>query len=270
MANSATSAAKRRRAGIATPITNGGNMPSNLPPAPQSGLMQNNKNAQSQPLPTNPLVNGENMHRLNLQQVISLLDNRLLNVEKFVCDFDKMTLPNSQLPSKDVPQTNNADLKTNINEATVVSNTISSEMAKNIEIIIQDALNTHVDEFNHRYEILASEILSLKNIILKLQSYTMDVNKVLMDERVRVLSDINISGNINNVEESIDSNIEINNEEKIGYTINETTDKIETIETETVETETVEAEPVNAPFDIESILNSAKQLNSEEINQTME
>ena len=37
---------------------------------------------------------------------------------------------------------------------------------------------------------LAEEIASLKDTLLKLQTYTMDVNKMLLDERVNVLSDL--------------------------------------------------------------------------------
>ena len=51
-------------------------------------------------------------------------------------------------------------------------------------------LESHFSEFNHRYEILASEILNLKHIVMKLQSYTLDINKTLVEERIQVLSEI--------------------------------------------------------------------------------
>ena len=41
-----------------------------------------------------------------------------------------------------------------------------------------------MDEFNARFELLADEIANMKNIVLSLQSYTMDVNKMLLEERV--------------------------------------------------------------------------------------
>ena len=51
--------------------------------------------------------------------------------------------------------------------------------------------NTDIlNEFNHRTTLLAEEIASLKDIVLKLQSYTMEVNKTLYDERIHVLSDL--------------------------------------------------------------------------------
>ena len=43
---------------------------------------------------------------------------------------------------------------------------------------------------------LAEEIINLKNIVLNLQSYTMEVNKTLMEERVRILSDVVVENEI--------------------------------------------------------------------------
>jgi hypothetical protein len=37
---------------------------------------------------------------------------------------------------------------------------------------------------------LAGEVEGLKDIVLKLQAYTMEVNKTLYEERVQVLSDM--------------------------------------------------------------------------------
>lgn len=39
------------------------------------------------------------------------------------------------------------------------------------------------DEIENRFEILAEEISNIKEIVLKLQSYTMSVNKMLLDEK---------------------------------------------------------------------------------------
>jgi hypothetical protein len=40
-----------------------------------------------------------------------------------------------------------------------------------------------IEEFETRFDILAEEISNLKEIILSLQSYTMNVNKILLEER---------------------------------------------------------------------------------------
>ena len=51
-----------------------------------------------------------------------------------------------------------------------------------------------IEEYNTRFEILASEIGELKDVIMKLQSFTMEVNKSLYDDRIRIMSDnINVA-----------------------------------------------------------------------------
>jgi hypothetical protein len=40
---------------------------------------------------------------------------------------------------------------------------------------------------------LAGEVENLKDIVLKLQAYTMEVNKTLYEERIQVLSDMGTS-----------------------------------------------------------------------------
>ena len=47
-----------------------------------------------------------------------------------------------------------------------------------------------------KIKLLADEINNMKDIVLKLQSYTMEVNKTLMEERINVFSDL---GNITNL-----------------------------------------------------------------------
>jgi hypothetical protein len=47
--------------------------------------------------------------------------------------------------------------------------------------------------------ILAGEVENLKDIVLKLQSYTMEVNKTLYEERIQVLSDMGTSTNKDNI-----------------------------------------------------------------------
>ena len=54
----------------------------------------------------------------------------------------------------------------------------------------QSQSNDILSEFDEKFEVLANEIADLKDIVLKLQSYTMDVNKMLMEERINVLSDM--------------------------------------------------------------------------------
>ena len=86
-----------------------------------------------------------------LPQVISLVDKRLIALEGVVKNLSESN-PLSQM----------------------------NQVPSNITEVL--------DEFNSRSERLAEEIENLKNIVLSLQSYTMDVNKMLMEERVQLLS----------------------------------------------------------------------------------
>ena len=91
---------------------------------------------------------------LTLPQVIALVDQRLVVVETFM---------------------------KNAQQGGIVS---SSNASENVET------NSVLEEINSRYDLLAEEVINLKNIVLSLQSYTMEVNKTLMEERIRILSDV--------------------------------------------------------------------------------
>jgi len=90
---------------------------------------------------------------LTLPQVISLVDTRLIKLETFMKEVQSENkLPGSSSPS-------------------------------------ESGLNSSVvEEYNHRFEILADEIANLKDIVLKLQSYTMDVNKTLLENNLPYLN----------------------------------------------------------------------------------
>lgn len=70
-------------------------------------------------------------------------------------------------------------------------------------------LNTNQDdnvkqillEYEDRFTMLVTQISDLKEIVLKLQSYTMDVNKTLLEERIHFMSE----SNMENIEASIQS-----------------------------------------------------------------
>jgi len=129
--SSAIASARQRRAGISSsePIT----------PQPSSVKSQNG---------------------LTLPQIISLVDNRLINLEKFMKDSQSMSFVEKNIQLTDV-----------------------SEDSSNLSQIL--------DEFNNRFMLLAEEIAEIKDTLMKLQTYTMDVNKMLLDERVNVLLDDN-------------------------------------------------------------------------------
>lgn len=90
---------------------------------------------------------------LTLPQVVAVIDSRLIVLESFMKD----TKSKSTEPSKSVSF---------------------------------EPENDFMTEVNHRFEFLMNELIDLKDIVLKLQTYTMDVNKTLLDERIHLLSDI--------------------------------------------------------------------------------
>jgi len=94
---------------------------------------------------------------LTLAQVITLVDSRLTVLE--------------------------THMKRNIetNSQSNASGTVTQDIPSNITEVL--------DEFNERFEALADELANLKNVVLSLQSYTMDVNKTLLQERIRILGE---------------------------------------------------------------------------------
>ena len=137
--SAALNAAKKRR-GVPPP-TPQFSQPTQVPPAPPAG-------------------------GLTLQQVIQVIDKRLINLETFAKN-------NSNIGEK----------MTTVQASNVPSN-----------------LTEVLEEYNSRFDILAEEIANLKNIVLNLQSYTMDVNKVLMKERIRILSGDGVSSSSEQVD----------------------------------------------------------------------
>ena len=100
---------------------------------------------------------------LTLPQVISLVDKRLITLETFM------------------KETQSGGSQTNASaSASAFVATSTSE----------DAVNAMADEFDTKFAVLAQEFADLKDVVLKLQSYTMEVNKTLYEERIQVLSDM--------------------------------------------------------------------------------
>ena len=112
------------------------------------------------------------------------------------------------------------------------------ENSTNVETV--DKTDLDISEINTRFDILVNEINEIKDMLLKLQTFTMEVNKSLFDERINILSDntepitLNIEEdtllNENNIEQQIQQiNENIENDELI---VNQ--DNIEGVEGEEV------------------------------------
>jgi hypothetical protein len=131
----------------------GGNPPPSPVPSPQVNAQQQQQN------------NGTGSG-FTLQQVIAVIDRRLLNLETFM----KETKENPSKKSVEPATTN--------------------QLAP-----IHESVSDILNEFNARFDMIAEEVGSLKDIVLKLQSYTMDVNKTLLEERIHILSDLGSNSN---------------------------------------------------------------------------
>jgi hypothetical protein len=130
--NNSNAAAKKRRAGIQ----------SNTPPVPPG------------PSGATPQSGSSQAPGLTLPQVIAVIDQRLITLEKFMNESDGLSVPN-----------------------------VSGGEEGETGIVMDSAeFNTFVEEINNRFQMLAEEINTLKDTVMKLQGYTMDVNKVLLSE----------------------------------------------------------------------------------------
>ena len=68
-------------------------------------------------------------------------------------------------------------------------NTRITKLEKNIDDKpIDNNMQVSSDEIDTRFQILVNEIQELKDMVLKVQSFTMEVNKTLFNERIKLLS----------------------------------------------------------------------------------
>lgn len=103
---------------------------------------------------------------LTLPQVIALVDTRLIKLEKFMKDTLDGTV-------QSVPSVPSVPIERSVDP--------SSE---------ETSVSQILEEYDNRFILLAEEIGQIKDTLMKLQTYTMDVNKMLLEERVNVLSDL--------------------------------------------------------------------------------
>ena len=94
---------------------------------------------------------------MSLPQVLKMFDSRLVTLEKAT----REAKPDSSV---------------------VESQTISQEETNAIKEIL--------NEYDERFQMLAGEIQEMKSALMKLQTYTMDVNKTLLEERVQYMTPV--------------------------------------------------------------------------------
>jgi archaellum component FlaF (FlaF/FlaG flagellin family) len=103
-------------------------------------------------------------------------------------------IPQSPSNSNPTPQSPSINKQLTIQQVI----TTMDQRLKQVETIMQNNgtnnstsdLSLIVDEFNNRFELIVTEMNSLKDIVMQLQTYTMSVNKTLYDERINILSDL--------------------------------------------------------------------------------
>ena len=101
---------------------------------------------------------------LTLPQVISLIDTRLVTLEKFMNETKSNPTPASSV------------------EATTAPLPAASDF------VSADDFAEGMVEFDNRFQLLATEIANIKDIVLALQKYTMDVNKTLVEKHLTQVS----------------------------------------------------------------------------------
>ena len=79
-------------------------------------------------------------------------------------------------------------IESNVKELHSSSTTTDASDSKESSISIATEMQEILGEYEERFQVLANEIQSMKEIVLKLQTYTMDVNKTLLEERVQIMS----------------------------------------------------------------------------------
>jgi len=111
------------------------------------------------PVPTAAAPASQGSSGLTLPQVISVIDRRLVTLETFMKETKEGSAP-MMMQGEDV----------------------DGDGEEGAGVIVPAEFNAFVDEINNRFQMLASEIETMKNALLKLQTFTMDVNKSLLEK----------------------------------------------------------------------------------------
>ena len=262
MSASATTAAKKRRA-------NNGSNP--MFKSPSSSEMTSKQNASFAPSLSENSTAANNIQRpMTLQQVITVFDNRLLTLEKSLLNNETSDEQTSLSPTT---------------TTTTVKSDIDSEYIEKMHQDFHDSLSEQVSEFDHRYQLLAKEVVDLKHIVLKLQSYTLDVNKALIEERVQILTTdddnetlqiqpddiLDLHGDLESMQQSMGAHGSVS--EALDKEENDDTQDLDENKSssitanENIQTEIIETENSTSSFDPKEVILSRKETrdNKEEV-----
>ena len=153
--SSANAAAKRRRVNLSTPSPQ-----ENFQPSPQNYQSSQQKFQPSQ-------------------------QNFQPSPQNFQSSQQNFQSPSSQSASSVQSSTNPQGLLTLPQVIALVDSRLIKLENKSNENIENNSNEEYFQESETRFEIMAQEIADIKQIVLSLQSYTMDVNRILMEEKLQ-------------------------------------------------------------------------------------
>jgi hypothetical protein len=104
-------------------------------------------------------VQGQQMQtKLTFQQIVTVIDGRLTKLEQ--------------------------DMKSKVAPA-------PAPAPAPVQVQTKDQVTkSQMEEMENKFMMLAEEITTMKDVIMKLQAFTMDVNKTLFEERIQIMSDV--------------------------------------------------------------------------------
>lgn len=171
------------------------------------------------PTVTNSVNQTQQPSVLTLPQVITVFDNRIMLLEKFMTEAKHSVIQNNNQPTSSenvVQPASNENVVQPASNKNVVQTTSSEKNVQEktnfnaMEHVSINDFNTIITEFNNRFELFAHEISDLKDIVLKLQSYTMEVNKTLLEEKNRTTTNSVTNSDLVNTNEESKQSIETN------------------------------------------------------------
>ena len=157
-------------------------------------------------------------------------------------DINNNTMNNNNNNNMNTPTSSKPSNALSLQNVITTLNTRLTKLENSTNVETVDKTDLDISEINTRFDILVNEINEIKDMLLKLQTFTMEVNKSLFDERINILSDntepitLNIEEdtllNENNIEQQIQQiNENIENDELIVNQDNiEATEVVETVE----------------------------------------
>ena len=128
-------------------------------------------------------------------------------------DIINNTMNNNNNNNMNTPTSSKPSNALSLQNVITTLNTRLTKLENSTNVETVDKTDLDISEINTRFDILVNEINEIKDMLLKLQTFTMEVNKSLFDERINILSDntepitLNIEEdtllNENNIEQQI-------------------------------------------------------------------